>query len=94
MSTVTIEVDLPEDWAHFGLPPALDARLTGRRKAAYWKTVFGDFVAPTRSKSRVGLAARDGEREFFEDEMNGLPVHGWFLAGWLFGGSQGDGAFL
>jgi len=28
MSTVTIEVDLPEDWAHFGLPPALDARLT------------------------------------------------------------------
>lgn len=28
MSTVTIEVDLPEDWAHFSLPPALDARLT------------------------------------------------------------------
>ena len=28
MSTVTIEVDLPEDWAHFGLPPALDARLS------------------------------------------------------------------
>ncbi|MCF7961705.1 MAG: hypothetical protein K9M08_13275 [Pirellula sp.] len=28
MSTVTIVVDLPEDWAHFGLPPALDARLT------------------------------------------------------------------
>ena len=28
MSTVTIEVDLPEDWADFRLPPALDARLT------------------------------------------------------------------
>lgn len=28
MSSVTIEVDLPEDWAHFSLPPALDARLT------------------------------------------------------------------
>ena len=28
MSTVTIEVDLPEDWAHFSLPPALNARLT------------------------------------------------------------------
>lgn len=28
MSSVTIEVDLPGDWAHFGLPPALDARLT------------------------------------------------------------------
>ncbi len=28
MSSVTIEVDLPEDWARFSLPPALDARLT------------------------------------------------------------------
>jgi len=28
MSTVTIEMDLPEDWAHFSLPLALDARLT------------------------------------------------------------------
>lgn len=28
MSSVTIEVDLPEDWSHFTLPPALDARLT------------------------------------------------------------------
>ena len=28
MSTFTIEVDLPEDWALFSLPPALDARLT------------------------------------------------------------------
>ena len=28
MSTVTIEVDLPEDWANFNLPPALNARLT------------------------------------------------------------------
>ncbi len=27
MSSVTIEVELPEDWAHFSLPPALDARL-------------------------------------------------------------------
>jgi hypothetical protein len=28
MSSVAIEVDLPEDWSHFTLPPALDARLT------------------------------------------------------------------
>lgn len=28
MSSVTIEVELPEDWAKFSLPPALDARLT------------------------------------------------------------------
>ena len=28
MSSITIEVDLPEDWANFSLPPALDARLT------------------------------------------------------------------
>ena len=28
MSSVTIEVDLPGDWARFRLPPALDARLT------------------------------------------------------------------
>ncbi len=28
MSSVAIEVDLPEDWSHFALPPALDARLT------------------------------------------------------------------
>lgn len=28
MSSVTIEVELPEDWAQFSLPPALDARLT------------------------------------------------------------------
>lgn len=28
MSSFTIEVDLPEDWARFRLPPALDARLT------------------------------------------------------------------
>ena len=30
MRSVTIEVELPEDWAHFSLPPALDARLTAR----------------------------------------------------------------
>ena len=28
MSSVTIEVELPEDWAQFSLPPALNARLT------------------------------------------------------------------
>ncbi|MEO8682164.1 MAG: GNAT family N-acetyltransferase [Vicinamibacterales bacterium] len=38
----------------------LDARLTGRRKPAYWKVVFKEFVATGRSSSRVGLAARDG----------------------------------
>lgn len=28
MSSVTIEVELPEDWASFSLPPALNERLT------------------------------------------------------------------
>ncbi len=28
MSSVILELDLPEDWADFSLPPALDARLT------------------------------------------------------------------
>ena len=28
MSSVTLELDLPEDWAEFSLPPALNARLT------------------------------------------------------------------
>lgn len=36
----------------------LDAKLTGRRKPAYWKTVFADFVSPARGSTRVGLAAR------------------------------------
>jgi ribosomal protein S18 acetylase RimI-like enzyme len=40
----------------------LDAQLTGRRKPAYWKARFREFVAPGRSASRVGLAARDGTR--------------------------------
>lgn len=40
----------------------LDARLTGRRKPAYWRALFRTFVAPGRSSSRVGLAARDGTR--------------------------------
>ncbi len=28
MSSVKLELDLPEDWAEFNMPPALDARLT------------------------------------------------------------------
>ena len=28
MSSVTIEVELPEDWANFSLPPALNSRLS------------------------------------------------------------------
>lgn len=27
MSSVTLELDLPDDWAEFSLPPALDVRL-------------------------------------------------------------------
>lgn len=42
----------------------LDARLTGRRKPAYWKAVFGDFVSPRRTATRVGLAAREGDALF------------------------------
>jgi ribosomal protein S18 acetylase RimI-like enzyme len=40
----------------------LDAKLTGRRKPAYWKSAFRDFVTTKRSRVRVGLAARDGAR--------------------------------
>ncbi len=40
----------------------LDAKLTGRRKPAYWKGVFADFVSPARGWAGVGLAARaDGQ---------------------------------
>lgn len=28
MSSVTLQIELPEDWSKFSLPPALDARLT------------------------------------------------------------------
>ena len=28
MGSVTLVLDLPEDWAEFNMPPALDARLT------------------------------------------------------------------
>jgi ribosomal protein S18 acetylase RimI-like enzyme len=40
----------------------LDAKLTGRRKLAYWRSAFRDFVTTERSHVRVGLAARDGRR--------------------------------
>ena len=64
----------------------LDARLTGRRKPTYWKTVFREFVATSRSSSRVGLAARDGARlcgyllgEVRAFEFGSTPC-GWIFA--------------
>lgn len=64
----------------------LDAQLTGRRKPAYWKTLFREFVAPGRSSSRVGLAARDGARlsgyllgEVRAFEFGSAPC-GWIFA--------------
>ncbi len=64
----------------------LDAQLTGRRKPAYWKKVFGEFVTPGRSPARVGLAARDGARlsgyllgEVRAFEFGSAPC-GWIFA--------------
>ncbi len=64
----------------------LDAQLTGRRKPAYWKTVFGEFVSPARGSARVGLAARDGKRlsgyllgEVRAFEFGSAPC-GWIFA--------------
>ena len=36
----------------------LDAQLTGQRKPAYWKGVFGKFVRPRHAETHVGLGAR------------------------------------
>lgn len=64
----------------------LDARLTGRRKPAYWQTLFREFVAPGGSSSRVGLAARDGARlsGYLLGEVRafefGSPPCGWIFA--------------
>jgi ribosomal protein S18 acetylase RimI-like enzyme len=64
----------------------LDARLTGRRKAAYWKTLFGEFVAAGRTPGRVGLAARHGNQlsgyllgEVRAFEFGSAPC-GWIFA--------------
>jgi ribosomal protein S18 acetylase RimI-like enzyme len=64
----------------------LDARLTGRRKPAYWKSVFSDFVTPGGSSTRVGLAARSGNRlsGYLLGEVRafefGSPPCGWIFS--------------
>ncbi len=64
----------------------LDARLTGRRKPAYWKSAFGSFVPPRRSAGRVGLAARQGDTlcGYLLGEVRafefGSPPCGWIFA--------------
>jgi ribosomal protein S18 acetylase RimI-like enzyme len=40
----------------------LDARLTGERKAAYWREVFTRFINTSDPTPHVGLAAEDGGR--------------------------------
>jgi ribosomal protein S18 acetylase RimI-like enzyme len=65
----------------------LDARLTGRRKAAYWTHAFAELVeAQRRARTCVGLAARArgrligyllGEVRAFEF---GSPPCGWIVA--------------
>lgn len=64
----------------------LDSRLTGRYKAAYWKGIFREFVVRGRSATRVGLAARDGQRltgyllgEVRAFEFGSAPC-GWIFA--------------
>jgi ribosomal protein S18 acetylase RimI-like enzyme len=64
----------------------LDARLTGRRKAAYWKSVFAAFVDGRPAGGRVGLGARDGKRlcGYLLGEVRafefGSPPCGWIFA--------------
>jgi ribosomal protein S18 acetylase RimI-like enzyme len=64
----------------------LDAKLTGRRKPAYWKAVFADFVSPGRASTRVGLAAREGDTlsGYLLSEVRafefGSPPCGWIFA--------------
>jgi ribosomal protein S18 acetylase RimI-like enzyme len=65
----------------------LDARLTGRRKAAYWRSFFDEFVGGRPSSAgRVGLAAREGERlrGYLLGEVRafefGSPACGWIFA--------------
>jgi len=64
----------------------LDARLTGRRKAAYWKARFAEFIAPGHARGRVGLAARVGDRlcGYLLGDVRafefGSPPCGWIFA--------------
>lgn len=65
---------------------SLDALLTERRKPAYWKKAFAEFVTPRRRIDRVGLGARLdralagyllGDVRAFEF---GSPPCGWIFA--------------
>jgi ribosomal protein S18 acetylase RimI-like enzyme len=64
----------------------LDARLTGRRKTAYWTDVFAQFVSRGGSSGRVGLAARNGKTltGYLLGEVRafefGSPPCGWIFA--------------
>ena len=64
----------------------LDARLTGKRKPAYWKGVFAEFVTSRHAPARVGLAARvDGQLAgYLLGEVRafefGSPPCGWIFA--------------
>lgn len=64
----------------------LDARLTGRRKAAYWSQVFQSLVSGRGSAGRVGLAARSQDRlvGFLLGEVRafefGSPPCGWIFS--------------
>ena len=63
----------------------LDAQLTGRRKPAYWKAAFADFVSPARGSTRVGLAARaDGRLSgYLLGEVRAFEF-GSAPCGWIF----------
>ena len=63
----------------------LEARLTGRRKPAYWKAVFADFVSPARGSTRVGLAARadDSLSGYLLGEVRAFEF-GSAPCGWIF----------
>ena len=63
----------------------LDAKLTGRRKPAYWKGVFAEFVSAARGSTRVGLAARaDGRLSgYLLGEVRAFEF-GSAPSGWIF----------
>lgn len=54
MSSVTLELDLPEDWAEFNMPPALDARLTTLLDQ---QDQSGELAEPERKEAGSALQA-------------------------------------
>jgi ribosomal protein S18 acetylase RimI-like enzyme len=72
--------------ADLGAIVALDARITGTEKAAYWAEILERFTAGSQRSKRYFLVARSGQRlqGFIVGEIRawefGSPPCGWVLA--------------